>query len=199
MAEATTVVKLGGSLLSLPDLDERLQRLFAVLETPALVVPGGGGTADIIRRLARQYQLSPHASHDAAVAAMGFNAGLLARTGKTLRLIHDPSDLHPTAAGQRVPILDVYQCLHAGLAEKTRALPNQWTVTSDSIAASLANEFGYSHLLLLKSCEPASLTVRELSAQQAVDGWFPVVCSGLRLEWCNLRADVIRFQEIQPV
>lgn len=198
MAEAKKVVKLGGSLLSLPDLDERLQRLFAILQTPVVVIPGGGGTADIIRRMDRQFQLSPAASHDAAVAAMGFNAGLLVRTGKTLRLIHDPADLRRPPADGRIPVLDVYRCLNSGFAERTRALPAHWGVTSDSIAASLATEFGFSHLLLLKSCEPASRMVTELSAQQAIDEWFPKVCQGLQLEWCNLRADEIRFQRIEP-
>ena len=47
-----TVIKLGGSLLDLPDLSDRLQAFFSRhhFERP-VIIPGGGQLADEVRRL----------------------------------------------------------------------------------------------------------------------------------------------------
>lgn len=192
-----TVLKLGGSLLSLPDLTARLSHLLDSLATNVLLVPGGGGTADIIRRLDSRYRLPMTDSHAAAIAAMSFNACLLARTTGLFRAVSTQAELDAVSGTQKSPILDVSAWLHHGEAERTRALPDSWDVTSDSIAACVAADFGITRLILIKSCNPQSSRVQELSDAGGIDSWFPRVAGNLQIQWCNLRDASLRLCSIE--
>jgi len=103
----TVVLKLGGSLLALPDLFDRLQAVFEMLKTDRLLlVPGGGAAADEVRRLDDRFQLTAKKAHWAAIAAMSDNASLLARLNGRLRLVQTREDAEGVWNGSRVAILD---------------------------------------------------------------------------------------------
>jgi hypothetical protein len=90
-------------------------------------------------------------------------------------------------------ILDPGPFLHA--IEPTAAgthLPQSWDVTSDSIAARIADLLGSEEFVLFKSCLPESqiATLEEAAAAGFVDRCFPTFAASLPLvRLVNLRDD----------
>lgn len=159
------VVKVGGSLFTLPDLRRRLSAFL-----PALLVPGGGALADAVRDIDRAHGLGEEASHWLALRACTVNAHFLAG------LLNLPVLDHP----RRGPgVLDPFAFLLADEG-KAGALPHSWDATSDSVAARAAEVAGLP-LVLLKSAEPG--------ATDYVDPLFPTIVAraGLSVRAVNLR------------
>lgn len=148
MPRPLTVYKLGGSLLDLPDLGERLKAGFetAPKECPVLVV-GGGPTADVVRDWDSRHRLGDAAAHRLAIAAMELNARLvrilLSRTGMTVGLDWRSSD----EANVIVPdmLREIETTGEGPVPEES------WEVTSDSLAAWLAGRCRARRLVFLKS------------------------------------------------
>ena len=68
------ILKLGGSLLDLPDLSVRLQSVFANLDGDRpLLICGGGEAADIVRRWHDCFELGEERSHWLALEAIRLN------------------------------------------------------------------------------------------------------------------------------
>jgi 5-(aminomethyl)-3-furanmethanol phosphate kinase len=137
-----TVVKVGGGLG-----DDALPGLCAALgelgrRHPLLVVPGGASFADAVRDADRRFGLQAETAHRMAILGMEQFGWLL-------------SDLIPGA--ERCTDLT-----HAG-AGRTRVLlpaglpldelPASWDVTSDSIAAWVADRVGAGRLVLVKAVD----------------------------------------------
>jgi 5-(aminomethyl)-3-furanmethanol phosphate kinase len=141
MAPAT-IVKVGGALLNAPDafvwaLDQ-LSR--APRDGTVLVVPGGGPFADAIRAVDRRIGLTDTAAHWAAILGMNQYALVLADLlpGATVvETVYPPNDC--------LPVLAPYTWLRCH-----DTLPHSWDVTSDSIAAHIANSVGAKRLILMK-------------------------------------------------
>jgi 5-(aminomethyl)-3-furanmethanol phosphate kinase len=184
-----TVVKLGGGL-GRGAGDDALRALCRTLgelgsRHPLLVVPGGAGFADAVRDADRRFALPPAASHRMAILGMEQFGWLL-------------SELIPGAvrcagvarvgAGRTTVLLPA--ALHLD------ALPASWEVTSDSIAAWVADWSGAGRLVLVKDVdglyadwpprgEPlARLTVAELAAlrPEGVDAYLPTLLEVARFE-----------------
>ncbi|MCD4807296.1 MAG: amino acid kinase [Methanococcoides sp.] len=124
------VLKLGGSLIDRSaELIEAISDHFAGTEgdMQVIIVPGGGIFADNIRRISEEYSLTEKASHWMAIAAMEQYAHLLEDiTG--IPTIEDTSNVN-----EKVSILLPYRLL-----KDTDELPYSWDVTSDTIAAWVA-------------------------------------------------------------
>src|SRR2546422_294782 len=74
----TVVVKVGGSLLDIPDLVDRLRGALAALATPRIIlVVGGGSAAELVRQRSRLDNLGEDKSHWLAIRAMTFNSYLV--------------------------------------------------------------------------------------------------------------------------
>lgn len=71
------VVKLGGSLLDLPDLRQRVAGFVSPIARPLIVV-GGGEAAELVRAFDTRFEIGPERGHWLAVRAMQFNAQLIA-------------------------------------------------------------------------------------------------------------------------
>ena len=176
-----TVAKVGGSLFDLPDLRERLTGWTRGLPGPVLLVPGGGEGADVIRRLDRRHQLGEELAHWLALRVLAVNAQFLAGlldTGVVPR---------PVASG--VTVLDAHEFC---LADEDRpgALGHTWNVTSDAVAARVA-EIAGADLVLLKSTPLATgVSWANAAAAGLVDVTFATVVerAKLRVSWVNLRA-----------
>ena len=162
------LVKVGGSLLDLPDLATRLRQLPQVLGRPCTLLVGGGEAANVIRRLQQVHSLGEHDAHALAIDAMDLNARVVRRV----------------LAGQGPEVLPVRRCL-AEAAEEGLTLPPTWTVTSDSIAALLARHRRVP-LVLAKSIPPPA-TISTAVARDVVDAYFPTAAEGLEVSWLNLR------------
>jgi 5-(aminomethyl)-3-furanmethanol phosphate kinase len=177
------VAKVGGSLFDLPDLRERLRSWASSQREPILFVPGGGDSADVIRRMDRLHGLGEEASHWLALRVLTVNAHLLA-TLLGCQVIRDWCD----AECERWSVLDPYAfCIEDD--GEPGSLPHNWQVTSDSIAARVA-EVVRGRLVLLKSVDlPTALTVPAASKGGFVDESFAAVVAraGLHVDWINLR------------
>lgn len=182
-----TVVKLGGSLFDLPDLVDRLmQLLFTERVAAAVMIPGGGPFADVVRNLDNVHELNEQAAHQIAVQSLSLSAHLVSNLSPELKLVSVEELSQEIFASKSIPVIDT-----ADFVLKHSPLPHSWDVTSDSIAAWLASLHPESQLLLLKSCPlPAGITP-ELAAQLGlVDRYFPEIARlAGKIAWCHLRSD----------
>jgi len=182
------VVRVGGSLLDLPNLHAHLQELCALLRpAPLLLITGGGRAADVIRELDTRCRLPSGKSHWDAIAAMSLNAQVLVRTGTDLQLATDQDTALSIHASGRIPVLDTFTHLRTTGVSTADRLPESWDVTSDSIAAAILRDWQGSKLILVKSCQPPAGDIPGLAAAGAVDQYFPTVSDELDVEWCWLR------------
>jgi 5-(aminomethyl)-3-furanmethanol phosphate kinase len=143
------VLKVGGSLSKGPDLVSlcrEIDRLGA--RRRLLVVPGGGAFADQVRDHDRRYGLSATTAHRMALLAMDQYGCLLGDLLPGASLVVDLLSAGLVLSDGRVPIL-----LPAALLNQADPLPHSWEVTSDTIAAWIAQLSGAPRLILLKSVD----------------------------------------------
>lgn len=181
-----TVIKLGGSLFDLPDLEGRVRWLLRNLAPGAVwIVPGGGPFADAVRQLDARRRMPSEVSHRLALRGMSLAAEFLAATLSDATLHPRLPDAERSRGTGRPAILDVAEM------PELNALPASWDVTSDSIAARIAALSDAAELVLAKSVDlptPAP-DYEEACRQGLVDRAFPsVIGSGQRVRWANLRS-----------
>lgn len=150
------VIKLGGSLLTLPDWHERFLRWLAT-EPPAvnLLLIGGGELVDVLRREHERFPYTEKQMHFAALAAMEINAQLAqARLPQALLL-------NPISRSAKLP--EPPSIVLVKVTDWWKSLPSEdfvpeesWQLTSDSLAALLAVQQQATELVLMKSAEPPS-------------------------------------------
>jgi 5-(aminomethyl)-3-furanmethanol phosphate kinase len=183
------VVKLGGSLLELPDLALRLRGWLArQAPMPTLLVVGGGRLADVVRDYDRLYHLGDEAAHWLAVQTMSLHASLLSALLPEAKLQSSFSASVPTE--DRLLIFDPEKFLrHEEPRLAGKPLARHWGVTSDSIAARLASVCQAHELVLLKSALPSAPGDLAMAAARGyVDGCFAQASRGLpRIRCVNFR------------
>jgi 5-(aminomethyl)-3-furanmethanol phosphate kinase len=137
-----TVVKVGGGVgdEALPGLCTALGELGG--RHPLLVVPGGAGFADAVRDADRRFGLSAPASHRMAILGMEQFGWLL---GDLIPGAVRCADVAEVRAGRTSVLLPA--------ALPLDALPDSWDVTSDSIAAWVADQAGAGRLVLVKEAD----------------------------------------------
>jgi len=168
------VVKIGGSLLYVPNLGMRLRGWLHEHEhCHAVLLAGGGLVADVVRSRDRLDHLGEEKAHWLAVRALTFTSYLLAGLLEHSAVITCLSECSAMWAGQRIPILDPYAFLRRDRSGP-EPLPCSWAVTSDSIAARVARVIGASELVLLKSVSWPSGDVAEATRQGIVDQYLAV-------------------------
>jgi aspartokinase-like uncharacterized kinase len=185
MKEPLRVIKLGGSLLDWPELPSAFRTWLAA--QPAAVnvlIVGGGAIVDGLRHLDQVHRLPPETSHWLAIDAMGLTARLARELLPEARLATG-SELFYRPPGS-LTIFDVQTFLRDDQSQAD-ALPIGWDVTSDSIAAYVAQRFEASELVLLKSCPSPSGELSELARKGVVDPAFPRIAAGLNVRLVNLR------------
>lgn len=194
------VIKLGGSLLDLPDLVQRFEAFArAHVHSSALLVVGGGRAADVVRAFDRQYGLDESQGHWLAIGAMQFNAQLVAAVLPDARMVagpaecqavwnRDPQPRRGRGRGTCLAVMDPVAWLRRREAQGV-TIPHQWTFTSDSIAAHVATQLGAARLTLLKSSLPAgACSVAAAAASGLVDAHFERASASLaHIDVVNLR------------
>lgn len=188
------VFKLGGSLLDLPDLAERLRVVVRQVSTKPLIVVGGGNAADLVREWGEVHALSASSAHWLAVQAMEFNRHLLKTLvpeAVTISHLDQATDVWEKGS---IALLNSFDWLQRAETQ-SESLPHSWEVTSDSIAAWVALRWHAEGMILLKSrAAPHS----HASLCESVDAWFPRLLPQLpALAWCNLRSDPIQVETVQ--
>jgi aspartokinase-like uncharacterized kinase len=197
MAPSLTVVKIGGSLYDLPDLGPRLRAWLDALAAPhVLLIPGGGPTADVIRRLDAIHRLGEEPSHWLALQALALNAAFLARLLPGGTVVGDWRACLAEGGRGRVPVLDCHAFARADEG-RPGCLPHAWAVTSDAVAARVAAVAGAAALFLLKSTAlPAGVGWEEAGRRGWVDAFFAqAVPAGLAVHVVNFRAWDVGWKE----
>ena len=194
------VVKVGGSLFDWPALPQRLQEWLR--DRPAgihVLVAGGGALCDVIRQADARFNLGQERAHWLCIDALAISARLLTHMLQGVPLIDSLSaasglrNRHST----RVTVVFDPQPFLVSLEvdQLDRPLPHHWDVTSDSIAAHLAERLG-AFLVLLKSSDAPATSVEAASSAGFVDAYFPHAARNVsQIGWVNLR----RGNEVVPL
>jgi aspartokinase-like uncharacterized kinase len=195
------IYKLGGSLLTLSDLKDRLARL---LEQPVPLLPqskknavlhravlvGGGESVDRIRAWDRSYHFTAETSHDMALRAMGLTGRLVSALLPNAQLVSTKGAIRSASARDAIAVLDPVTALEEAERKSSERLPRSWDVTSDSIAAFLAIHWRAAALVLIKSTsKPTDQNPKSASRHALVDKYFPHLCRRVPIvAWANLRS-----------
>ncbi|MEI6241309.1 MAG: hypothetical protein WCR51_13055 [Planctomycetia bacterium] len=159
---AHEVVKLGGSLLGIPNWPVHVTELVRdrAARRPVLIVVGGGAIVDGLRAIDRAAPRDAAMIHDLAIELMGTTARLVAAALAVPLVVECP---RVSAA-----VLDVPRWLAFG--NRAHRLPADWSVTSDSIAADVAAAT-CGDLLLAKRVPPPGASGDDLLEALACSGW----------------------------
>jgi aspartokinase-like uncharacterized kinase len=111
----------------------------------ALIVPGGGPFADAVRHADARLALADSAAHWMAILAMDQYAHLIASRLADAALVYDRAGIADALRGGRIPVIAPARWL-----QDADPLPHSWEVTSDSIAAWLADQVSATALVLIK-------------------------------------------------
>ncbi|MFK7816200.1 MAG: amino acid kinase [Gammaproteobacteria bacterium] len=139
-------IKLGGSLYNSKYLIEWLEIIKNCSDRRIVIIPGGGPFADQVRLADEKYNLKPNYSHDMAILAMQQFGYLLASMSPDLVLANTTKKINQAWDASQVVIWEPYEMVR----DQCR-LDKTWGVTSDSLAAWLANVLCIGNLLLIKS------------------------------------------------
>jgi 5-(aminomethyl)-3-furanmethanol phosphate kinase len=171
------VVKVGGSLLDLPDLPERL-RTWLHAQSPAhnVLVAGGGPLVEQVRTWHAESAIDETAAHWICVDLLTITAHLLHAWLPEIPLVEDDRLLCQRVGEVGATIFGPAPWMrHAEPGLPGTWLPTSWDTTSDSIAGRLAIALRADDFALLKSDLPRRRTGVELSALAAVGYIDPVL------------------------
>jgi 5-(aminomethyl)-3-furanmethanol phosphate kinase len=160
--------------------------------------------ADHLRSLDRIHSLGEPRSHALALEILDVTAQLLAGLLPQTRVAHNLSDLVETWSAGLTPILSPHKFLSADehLSSGGDVLPQNWSVSTDSISARLAVLLGAESLILLKrGIPPPGLTIRISSNLGLTDPVFPDPARKLvRVEYFSFgpQTTQTRMQPIAP-
>jgi aspartokinase-like uncharacterized kinase len=166
------IVKLSGSLADTMDLQSWLGTLACFGGGRVIIVPGGGPFANQVRRAQELWGFDDRVAHRMALLAME-QYGLM--------MVGIRADLKPAGTLEALDeVLDqagVAVWMPSAMTVDNADIPESWDLTSDSLAAWLANTLKASMLLLVKSVETGEteITAVKLSGRGWVDPMFPVM------------------------
>ena len=188
------LVKVGGSLFDLPDLPDRLRGWLAA-QSPAqnVLVAGGGPMVDLLRRFDRQQPMGDANCHWLAIDLMDVMARLLGAWLPEAPVVRVGRDVESWELHKSIVIVEPGAFLREiESSEPGLQLPQDWTVTSDSIAAATAVVVNAAELVLLKSASPPMDSDHGVStwmaAQGYVDPFFPDLAEKIpAIRYVNLR------------
>ncbi len=177
------VVKLGGSLAESGRIASVL-KIVSGARKPCVVVPGGGTFADAVRAAQAEFAFSDAVAHRMALLAMHQTGLMLAALQPRLRPVETLAAIRRALADGKIPVW-----LPLKLAEADRKIPVDWSITSDGLAARLAERLGRAPVVLVKSCHVGRATsLAALVRDGVADRTFATIVERARLPWWVLGA-----------
>jgi dihydroneopterin aldolase len=163
-----TVVKLGGSFAFAPELGGWLAAM-ARCAGHVVLVPGGGVFAESVRHAQTNMAFDDDAAHHMALLAMEQFGRALASLDACLAQASTAAAIDAALRDKKVPVWSPTRMV------LTADIPASWDMTSDSLAAWLAQKLGAKRLLLVKHTRPAGdhVEIAQLVADEIVDPLFP--------------------------
>jgi len=172
------VIKLGGSLYASKYLPEWLHIINQCTKHHIIIVPGGGPFADQVRLADKKYSLTKNNSHSMAVLAMQQYAHLLQSLSSSLVLADSLHEMQQHWQNSKQLIWEPYLMVH-DICE----LQASWQITSDSLAAWLADYLSADRLSYIKSTETVmqQTDIQYLIEQGCVDAEVPNILNNNRI------------------
>ena len=163
------VIKLGGSLAQANTLFNCLDKIDKKhSQQKTVIVPGGGSFADQVRFAQRQWQIDDSTAHKMAILAMQQMALLIHGLKSHWPIAESTSCITEQLKTNPVSIWspDIKEL-------EASHIPESWDITSDSLAAWLANKLSAKRLTLVKSTPiDQNLNLQELSLAGIIDKCF---------------------------
>ena len=191
------VVKVGGSLLDLPQLPQKL-RTWLAAQPPAhnVLLVGGGPLVDQVRTWNAETGIDETAAHWMCVDLLTATAHLLHAWLPEIPLVEDDRLLCQRVGEDGATIFGPAPWMrHAEPGLPGTWLPTDWDTTSDSIAGRLAIALRADEFVLLKSELPHRRAGRELSALAAV-GYIDRILAEMAPELPPTR--LVNFRTVPP-
>ncbi|NVM31515.1 MAG: delta 1-pyrroline-5-carboxylate synthetase [Candidatus Helarchaeota archaeon] len=143
------VIKIGGSVLQKGTIKELCKTLDSLaVEYSLVIVPGGGDYANQVRNYYQTFQLSETTAHWMAIFTENILGFLLLEYMDVGVPAFSISEIVEASENSKIPVFMPFQHLF-----KQDPLPHSWDVTSDSIAAYIAESLGAQKLILLKDVD----------------------------------------------
>jgi len=160
------VIKLGGSLMTdVECLKQCLNIIEQKAEDKVVIVPGGGQFADQVRLAQQQWQFDDVCAHQMALLAMQQMALLLKSLQPGFVLANKVSTINKS------PSVVIWSPDITELNSSN--VKASWDITSDSLAAWLANQLLATELILVKSAEvPREQNIQQMQKQGLLDQAF---------------------------
>lgn len=208
-----SIVKIGGSLLDLVDLPDRVRQVLEQLEGPAALIVGGGAAANVVRDWAASFNLNEAAAHWLAVDSLDLTARLLCvllnrqnaepKQLKIATVAETWRDAVRASSHGLIPVLSARGLLASVGSDSGVEIPESWAATSDSIAAAIAIHFDVPQLVLCKSIDvprDGLLSGGSIAVPSPIDEWFQHLAPRLNeILWCNLRKVPMECSRWRPV
>jgi 5-(aminomethyl)-3-furanmethanol phosphate kinase len=191
------VIKLGGSLAESGRLASIVEIVTAA-RIPVAVVPGGGTFADAVRVAQADLGFNDAVAHHLAILAMHQTAHMLAGLHARFVPVETMAAIKRVLADGRIPVWLPWK-----LSARDTTIPADWSVTSDGLAARLAERLGRAPVVLMKSCTvPPGAALDRLALAEAVDPTFVAIVERAKLFWRVLGAgdedELARLLEPEP-
>jgi len=161
------VIKLGGSLESAKTLLHCLNRIEQQYHgQKVVIVTGGGAFANQVRITQQHWGFDDDCAHAMALLAMQQMAWVVKGLKADIELAHSVRAIQQSPSNIIVWSPDIDELNNAGI-------PATWDITSDSLAAWLANTLFADELLVIKSAAiDDTLSLAQLAEQGIVDKAF---------------------------
>lgn len=172
------IVKIGGSIVENDRIGGALD-IVARASRRLVIVPGGGVFADTVRRAQADYQFSDEAAHRMSILAMHQTAELLMDMQPRLMGADSVATMRALWRKGKLPVW-----LPHKMCDGDNEIPANWSITSDGLAARLAERLRCSHVVLVKSCNVAEgASAFDLAREGIVDPIFAAIATRAALDW----------------
>lgn len=184
------VIKLGGSLLTAEELKPWLTLINQKGDGKAIIVPGGGVFANAVRHADEAVSLSADCAHELALMAMDQYALLLKDLEPNLVIGRSELEIAGRSWQHRGLIW-----MPSRMVLEDASIPQDWSVTSDSLAAWLAKKLNATHLVMVKSIR-SKLALNDLIKTEVLDTAFADAIEGANYRsWILHKSDYRYFQD----
>lgn len=189
------VIKLGGSLLTMPNLKQKFQKWCRENPHPlTLVIVGGGPVVDAVRQVHLANALSEEFAHWVCIDLLQHTARIAHQALGNVELFETMDDLQQPFSGSRVnsttPIIAIVQVAICFARDyPNMGLPESWDVTSDSLAAAFSDMYAAEELVVMKSSDAPNdeSNLESLADVGFVDPYFANLAEGIdQVRFVNL-------------